>query len=97
MKTKEELNELKTEFEAFTTKLKELTEEELTQVTGGGPIISIRLGDPIEIGRWYGERNMANNGGGTSGCYYYYCKNKISDNLYTFVKVINIVSSSTDH
>ena len=35
-KTKEELNTLKTEFESLTTKLKELTEDELEQVTGGG-------------------------------------------------------------
>ena len=33
--TKEELNELKTEYKAFTTKLKDLTEEELTTITGG--------------------------------------------------------------
>ena len=35
MKTKEELNQLKTEYETLTTKLKELTEDELRQVTGG--------------------------------------------------------------
>ena len=35
MKTKEELNELKTECKTLTAKLKELTEEELTIVTGG--------------------------------------------------------------
>ena len=35
MKTKEELKELKDEYETLTTKLKELTEEELTLVTGG--------------------------------------------------------------
>ena len=35
MKTREELNELKNEFETLNNKLKELTEEELTQVTGG--------------------------------------------------------------
>lgn len=34
-KTKEELQELKKEYETLTTKLKELTEEELNVVTGG--------------------------------------------------------------
>ena len=42
MKTKEELNELKKEVEAFNDKLSELTEEEMVQVTGGAglPFIS---------------------------------------------------------
>ena len=35
MKTKEELNQLKQEYESLTSKLKELTEEELMAVTGG--------------------------------------------------------------
>ena len=35
MKTKEELNTLKEEVKALNEKLAELTEEELTQVTGG--------------------------------------------------------------
>lgn len=35
MKTKEELNALKTEIEAMNKKLAELNEEELMQVTGG--------------------------------------------------------------
>ena len=35
MKTKEELNKLKEEFETLNKKLCELTEEELEQVTGG--------------------------------------------------------------
>ncbi len=35
MKTKEELNELKIEYEAMNEKLTELTEEELAQVAGG--------------------------------------------------------------
>ena len=34
-KTKEELNALKQEFESLTNKLKELTDDELMQVTGG--------------------------------------------------------------
>ena len=37
MKTKEELNALKEEFETVNKKLNELTDEELAQVTGGGP------------------------------------------------------------
>ena len=35
-KTKEELNALKEEVEAVNEKLAELTEEEITQVSGGG-------------------------------------------------------------
>ena len=35
MKTKEELNALKKEVESVTRKIRELTEEELEQVTGG--------------------------------------------------------------
>ena len=37
MKTKEELNAIKEEVENLNKKLKELTEEELEQVTGSGP------------------------------------------------------------
>ena len=36
MKTKEELNAIKEDVETLNKKLKELTEEELNQVTGGG-------------------------------------------------------------
>ena len=36
MKTKEELNVLKNEYEEMSQKLSELTESELKQVTGGG-------------------------------------------------------------
>ena len=36
MKTKAELNALKQEYETLNNKLRELTEEELMQVTGGG-------------------------------------------------------------
>ena len=35
MKTREELNAIKTEYEALSMKLKELTEDELLQVCGG--------------------------------------------------------------
>ena len=34
-KTKEELDELKKEYETLSSKLSELTEEEITQITGG--------------------------------------------------------------
>lgn len=40
MKTKEELNALKEEYESLNRKLAELTEEELEQVTGGMKINS---------------------------------------------------------
>ena len=41
MKTKEELNALKEEFEALSKKLRELTAEELEQVSGGiGPYVT---------------------------------------------------------
>ena len=36
MKTKEELNALKEEFETLNKKIAELSEEELAQVSGGG-------------------------------------------------------------
>ena len=36
MKTKEELNAIREEIEALNDKLRELSEEELKQVTGGG-------------------------------------------------------------
>ena len=45
MKTKEELNALKEEVETVSRKLQELTEEELLQVTGGGPVLSHCRGD----------------------------------------------------
>ena len=38
MKSKKELDEIKEEVEKFDTKLHELTEEELEQVTGGAKI-----------------------------------------------------------
>ena len=39
MKTKEELNALKEEVETLNKKLSELTEDELSQVAGGFPIL----------------------------------------------------------
>lgn len=39
MKTKEELNELKKECKVLTTKLKELSDDELKQVVGGFKVI----------------------------------------------------------
>ena len=49
MKTKEELNALKKEYEELNCKLRTLTEEEMEQVTGGAPgdiIFPIEDGDP---------------------------------------------------
>ena len=45
MKTKEELNELKKQYEELNEKCRELTPEELEQVTGGGSHCGIYLGD----------------------------------------------------
>lgn len=45
MKTKEELEELKREYEALKEKLEELTDEELQQIAGG-----MRTGGDIYIG-----------------------------------------------
>ena len=42
-KTQEELNALKDEVETLNEKLKELTEEELNQVTGGGVEINDKI------------------------------------------------------
>ena len=39
MKTKEEMNALKEEVEILNKKLHELTEEELSQVSGGGALV----------------------------------------------------------
>ena len=46
MKTKEELNALKEEFENLNKKLNELSEEELSQVSGGIAGIVIPCFDP---------------------------------------------------
>ena len=51
MKTQEELIALKKEYEALNAKLKELTEEELKEVTGG-----MRTGGDIYIG-WFSKSN----------------------------------------
>ena len=40
MKTKEELNELRKEVESLNKKLRELTDEELSQVSGGAMIVN---------------------------------------------------------
>ena len=44
MKSKEELNALKEEMETLNEKLAELTEDELTQITGGGPLFNVTTG-----------------------------------------------------
>ena len=46
MKTKEELNALKNEVKNLNAKLAELSEDELIEVTGGGPYLG--LGEKIE-------------------------------------------------
>ena len=43
MKSKEELNALKEEMETLNEKFAELNEDELTQITGGGPLFSVTL------------------------------------------------------
>ena len=52
MKTKEELNELKNEYETLTTKLQELSEDELDEVTGGVNIwdIGVKLKERFNTG-----------------------------------------------
>ena len=48
-KTKEELNELKKEYETLNSKLKELTEEELNMVTGGEDIPGLEAIGPAPL------------------------------------------------
>ena len=61
-KTKEELNELKQEYETLTTKLKELTDEELKEVTGGWSpkIISPLLGNHAGVNVGQDELDVGN-------------------------------------
>ena len=57
MKTKEELNALKKEVEILNKKLAELTEDELSIVTGG---VDFDLPDSsvkVEVGKWYKKVN----------------------------------------
>ena len=61
-KTPEELNALKTEYKALTKKLKELTDDELMQVTGGNGV----LGDE-EIIWLYEVSHDANQAGNPTG------------------------------
>lgn len=51
VKTNEELKELKTEFDNLTNKLKELSEDELKEVTGGEMIwdIAVKLKEKFNI------------------------------------------------
>ena len=86
MKTKEELNALKEEVETLNKKLAELTEEELSLVTGGDgfPVFG---GAVIEVGKWYKRMNenpaiyaptlqQSSN--------HYYCAEKAGDNKFRF-------------
>ena len=49
-KTKEELNQLKAEYETLTTKLKELSDEELEKVTGGSTTEDAQ--ETLSFGNW---------------------------------------------
>ena len=51
MKTPEELNELKKEYQAVTDKLSELTEEELGEVVGAGtgPVAALPAGKVVTL------------------------------------------------
>lgn len=55
MKTKEELNAIKEEVETVNKKLAELTDEELTQVTGGikGNVVDMAVG--VIVGGAFGK------------------------------------------
>ena len=51
MKTNEELNALKAEYESLTRKLGELTDDEMDQVSGGTTIVGIKstkIPDPYD-------------------------------------------------
>ena len=50
-KTQEELTQLKTEYEALSTKLQELSEDELNMVTGGAEIwdIGVKLKEKFNV------------------------------------------------
>ena len=52
MKTKEELNQLKTEYETLATKLHELNEDELKRVIGGS-YLGITEFEPQTEGQWF--------------------------------------------
>ena len=87
MKTKEELNELKEEGEALNKKLAELTEEELSQVSGGAGKAftsgNYTVGDWVKTnwggrglgGEGYGERITKDIGGGVFEVTEYHTKN----------------------
>ncbi len=47
MKTKEQLNALKEEYESLNRKLGELTDDEMEQVTGGMKIVVIKGSNPF--------------------------------------------------
>ena len=51
MKTKEEINELKIEYESLSRKLAELTDEELAEVSGGvAPTDDTSVSPPVPTG-----------------------------------------------
>ena len=86
MKTQEELNALKEEVESVSKKLTELTEDELTVVTGGYDFPAFG-GDVIEVGKWYKKPNL------NPAIYaptlqhsslHYYCAEKVGDSKFRF-------------
>ena len=60
MKNKEERNERKSDTETLNEKLVELTEEELTQVTGGRDVVSLKVDVPTAEEADVVELNTAN-------------------------------------
>ena len=60
MKTQEELNSLKNEFESLNNKLKELSDEELTQVAGGEKMPGINDGAAQSLNFALGYMNYLN-------------------------------------
>ena len=56
-KTQEELTQLKSEYETLKNKLKELSDEELKQVTGGTDIPGLENIAPYPLGWFYISKN----------------------------------------
>lgn len=54
-KTQEELKQLKQEYESLSNKLKELSDDELKQVTGGGSIFDMPENNTIYEHGFYGN------------------------------------------
>ena len=76
MRTKEELNALKTEVEAMNKKLQDLTEEELKQVVGG----KVGSGNP-DVDMSIENESIPVNPGGTCPRCKIGCMQTVSDNV----------------